>query len=245
MTGQIKTSFKQSVAPGCYQATAQTIPDLLTEVRVSSGCMGSVYLNANYTSGAVTIPGSAWYNFLYVPHRSGGENGQEISGNDNTRYGNLTLWPMTGVTSNKQWIGEYIIKINSSNSSPYYQVMAVYTAGRTTETVTTTGLATSWTVHRYPDGECEAYAVTGSTGYPMTSQYTNGWYYAATQTLSGLPFASVSYAQVDRCAGSSSGGLITASVYNLTTSQIQWYAFDTRSETVNCSFSIRIVGKWK
>lgn len=112
-------------------------------------------------------------------------------------------------------------------------------------TVTTTGLATSWTVRKWNSGYCEAFAVTESTGYPMTSQYTNGYYYAATQTLSGLPFTSVTYGQVDRCGGSSAGGLITASLYNLTTSQIQWYAFDTRSETVNCSFAIRIVGKWK
>lgn len=114
-----------------------------------------------------------------------------------------------------------------------------------TETKTTTGLATSWTVRRWNSGYCEAFARTNSTGYPMTSQYTNGYYYAATQALPSSLFTSVDYGQVDRCGGSSASGLITASLYNLTTSQIQWYAFDTRSETVDCSFAIRIVGKWK
>lgn len=113
------------------------------------------------------------------------------------------------------------------------------------ETKTTTGLATSWTVRRWNSGYCEAYTKTNSTGYPMTNAYTNGFYYAVTQALPSSLFTSVNYGQVDRCGGTSTGGLITASLYNLSTTQVQWYAFDTRSETVNCSFSIRIVGKWK
>lgn len=114
-----------------------------------------------------------------------------------------------------------------------------------TETKTTTGLATSWTVRKWNSGYCEAFTTTNSTGYPMTSQYTNGYYYAATQALPTSLFTSVDYGQVDRCGGSSASGLITASLYNISTTQIQWYAFNTKSETVNCSFAIRIVGKWK
>lgn len=113
------------------------------------------------------------------------------------------------------------------------------------ETATTTGLATSWTVRKWHSGYCEAFAVTGSTGFPMNQQYTNGYYYATTQNLPTGLFTSVTYGQVDRCGGTSASGLITASLYNLETTRVQWYAFDTRSETVDCSFAIRIVGKWK
>lgn len=52
MTGQIKTSFKSSIAVGSYQPTATTIPDLLTELRYSSGCMGSISLSTAYTATA-------------------------------------------------------------------------------------------------------------------------------------------------------------------------------------------------
>ena len=231
MTGQILTSFKNSVATGSYLPVAQTVPDLVEEVRYSSGCMGSVSITTAYTKDNTTIAAS-WYNFLYVPHRSGGVNGQ--ASGDNCNYGTLMMWGMTTDT------GIYTIRLASGVIQSLHYTDYVQSYG-----VTTTGLATSWNVRKYGDGYCEAYAVTGSTGYPMTTQYTNGYYYAATQTLSGLPFTSVTYGQVDRCGGSSSSGLITASVYNLSTSQIQWYAFDTRSETVNCSFAIRIVGKWK
>lgn len=235
MTGQILTSFKNSVATGSYLPVAQTVPALIEEVRYSSGCMGSVSITTAYTLNGITIP-TGWYNFLYVPHRSGGVNGQ--ASGDNCNYGQCMLWAMTASS------GIYSIRFTSAAIADLKRLdPGDYITE--TSTVTTTGLATSWTVRKWNSGYCEAFAVTNSTGYPMTSQYTNGWYYAATQTLSGLPFTSVTYGQVDRCGGSSTGGLITASLYNLTTSQIQWYAFDTKSETVNCSFAIRIVGRWK
>jgi hypothetical protein len=92
MTGQILTSFKSAVATGSYAAAANTIPDLLTELRYSSGCMGSVSISTAYTSGAITIA-AGWYNFLYIPHRSGGVNG--VASGDNCNYGTLLLMGMT------------------------------------------------------------------------------------------------------------------------------------------------------
>jgi len=41
-SGQILTSFSNSVANGSYFPAAQNMADLLNEVRYSSGCMGSV-----------------------------------------------------------------------------------------------------------------------------------------------------------------------------------------------------------
>lgn len=97
MTGQLKTSFKESVAVGAYMASATTVPKLLEEVRYSSGCMGSANLSA-YNS----IP-AAWYNFIYLPHRSGGLNGS--ANEDNCNYGSLILIGMT--VTNQAWIIQY------------------------------------------------------------------------------------------------------------------------------------------
>lgn len=97
MAGQLKTSFKESVAVGAYMASATTVPKLLEEVRYSSGCMGSANLSA-YNS----IP-AAWYNFIYLPHRSGGLNGS--ANEDNCNYGSLILIGMT--VTNQAWIIQY------------------------------------------------------------------------------------------------------------------------------------------
>lgn len=109
MTGQIKTSFNESVAVGSYQANATTIPNLVQEVRYSSGCMGSVSISTGYNS----IP-AGWYNFIYIPHRSGGVNGYE--NNDNCDYGSLILIGMT--VTNQAWI----IEFQSRNITSYFSI---------------------------------------------------------------------------------------------------------------------------
>lgn len=53
--------------------------------------MGSVSIGTAYTNG-VTI-GTGWYNFLYIPHRSGGISGS--ASGDNCNYGTLLLMGMT------------------------------------------------------------------------------------------------------------------------------------------------------
>lgn len=92
MTGQLQTSFKGSVAFGSYGASATTIENLCEELRYSSGAIGSVNITTAYTKDIVTIP-TGWYNFLWIPHRSGGQNGQ--AHNDNCNYGSLYLTNMT------------------------------------------------------------------------------------------------------------------------------------------------------
>jgi hypothetical protein len=94
MTGQLKTSFKQSVAMGSYQAAATTLAALIEEVRYSSGCAGSVNLTSTYAATAGGTIAIGWYNFLYIPHRSGGANGA-AAGGDNCDYGTLLLTGMT------------------------------------------------------------------------------------------------------------------------------------------------------
>jgi hypothetical protein len=93
MTGQIKTSFKQSVAMGSYEADATTIPNLCEELRYSSGASGSANIEEAYTKDGVTIS-AKWYNFIWMPHRFGGANG--AASGDNTNFGSLLLSAMTG-----------------------------------------------------------------------------------------------------------------------------------------------------
>ena len=92
MTGQLKTSFKESVAMGSYAAAASTIPNLCTELRYSSGAAGSCSIGTAYTKDSITIA-TGWYNFIWVPHRSGGVNG--AASGDNCDYGSLYLSGMT------------------------------------------------------------------------------------------------------------------------------------------------------
>lgn len=104
MTGQLKTSFKQSVAMGTYGAAATTVPNLCEELRYSSGAAGSVSIGTAYTKDSVTIS-TGWYNFLWIPHRSGGVNG--AASGDNCNYGALYL---SGMTVS----GSYVIRYTSS-----------------------------------------------------------------------------------------------------------------------------------
>lgn len=92
LTGQLITSFGGCVAIGSRQSAQTTIPNLIEELRYSSGCMGSFSLNTAYTLNGITIP-TRWYNYIYVPHRSGGNSGS--ASGDNCNYGTLYLSGMT------------------------------------------------------------------------------------------------------------------------------------------------------
>lgn len=119
VNGQIITSFKNSIAMGSYGSTQTTVPNLCEEVRYSSGCSGSAYLQA-YTNGITIAAG--WYNFLWMPHRSGGVNGGPSG--DNCNFGSLLL---SGMTVS----GCYIIRISSASIVEVRNVYAntTYSAG--------------------------------------------------------------------------------------------------------------------
>lgn len=106
MTGQLVTSFGGCVAMGSRESKQSTIPNLCNELRFSSGCCGSVSMTTAYTKDGVTIP-SSWYNYIYIPHRSGGVNG--AASGDNCSYGTLILSNMTGDTE------PFFIRIKSSS----------------------------------------------------------------------------------------------------------------------------------
>lgn len=125
MTGQIKTSFKSSVATGSYGSVQSTVDDLVEEVRFSSGCMGSASISTAYTKGSVTIP-TGWYNYIYSPHRSGGANGS--ASGDNCNYGNLLLMGMTVS-------GAYLIRVSSRSISEVKMLGSDYVRATFTPTV--------------------------------------------------------------------------------------------------------------
>lgn len=108
MTGQLKTSYCESVAMGSYGSAQTTVDGLVNEVRFSSGVMGSASINTAYTKNGTTIP-TGWYNFIFSPHRSGGVNGS--ASGDNCNYGTLILAPMT-------FTGDtFIIRCSSSGAA--------------------------------------------------------------------------------------------------------------------------------
>lgn len=76
-----------------YQATSTTLNDLINEVRYSNGCIGSCAI-----TGVSPMPtSSTWYNFIWLPHRFGGNYG--VASGDNCNYGTLLLFYMTSNTA--------------------------------------------------------------------------------------------------------------------------------------------------
>ena len=116
MTGQLLTSYKTSVAMGSYGSAQTTVPNLVDEVRFSSGCCGSASIGTAYTANNVTIA-TGWYNFMYMPHRSGGVNGS--ASGDNCNYGNLFLFGMNNTN------GRFIVRVSSGSIA---EVAQLYTS---------------------------------------------------------------------------------------------------------------------
>lgn len=106
MTGELRTSFG-CVANGSIVIESKvggfpvTLPNFIDAIRYSSGCSGSAQFSA-YTLDDITIP-SGWYNFEWLPHRTGGVNG--ATSGDNCNFGSLILTGMT--VANKGYIVKY------------------------------------------------------------------------------------------------------------------------------------------
>ena len=129
MTGQLLTSFKTSVAMGSYGSAQTTVPNFIDEVRMSSGCAGSVSIGTAYTANGVTIA-TGWYNFMYIPHRSGGMNGS--ASGDNCNYGNCFLFGMNNTN------GRFIIRVSSGSIA---EVCRLVTTVEMNQTLSSTGLS--------------------------------------------------------------------------------------------------------
>lgn len=67
---------------------ADTIDDLIAKLVNRPPSLGSCMFDRSKEK-RLSFTDSTWYNYLYVPHRTG-------VGGDNYKYGNLLLFPMTG-----------------------------------------------------------------------------------------------------------------------------------------------------
>ena len=97
MTGSLKLNktsynYNNGAIPGTKLAQATTIEDLIDELRYTNGQMGSVEIKTAYTLKNKTIT-KGWYCYIYIPHRSGGLDGDAY--NDSTNFGVLMLMAMS------------------------------------------------------------------------------------------------------------------------------------------------------
>ena len=79
------------------EVICKNVTALINKVRFTNGCCGSVQFTDQENILGATIS-STWFNYIWVPHRDGAENG--VGTNDNVEYGTLFLTSMTtSVTS--------------------------------------------------------------------------------------------------------------------------------------------------
>lgn len=138
MEGELKlASGKVAAGSGQIQASNtvnMTMSTFIANVRMTSGCVGSFYLESAYSytgSGySLTVP-AGWYNYMYIPHRSGAQNGQ--ANGDNHNYGNVMMKGM----NNSANVDTYIIRINNTNIGDIVKVQNDDAMRASTSTITT------------------------------------------------------------------------------------------------------------
>lgn len=106
--GMITLGYTNGVVPSTYQAASNTVPNLINELRVLNGAMGSVYLTSAYTLSSVTIS-AGWYCFISIPMGTGGIDGGE-NGN-NTKNGNIIFFGMNSYNA------AYKLRYNNSDAT--------------------------------------------------------------------------------------------------------------------------------
>lgn len=237
MTGQLKTSFKQSVAMGSYGSSQTTIEGLVGEVRYSSGCSGSASIGTAYTLGGVTIP-TGWYNFSWMPHRSGGVNG--AASGDNCNYGNLLLFGMNNTN------GRFIIRVSSSEVQ---EVVRLVTTAEFTDYVTTQGSDTNgWRWRIWYSGRIEAWCTHTWTNIACTTQLnsTDKLGYRSEDVTLNLPSGLFSTVQSCNATMHGSGGsgyaMALRTISNNTTSISQMFWNSTSATKSTCTVDYYVTG---
>lgn len=156
MTGEILTSFKNNGinfrAFGFYNSQQHTIPDLITELRYSSGAFGTIAINSPYyspnnTNKCTILSGN--YVFLYMPHRSGGSNG--AANGDNTNYGNLLLIERNFIVGRrKNEPGVFILLYNNGSITNGYRIRALHKfSGINTEDISAASIGVNQFTNSY------------------------------------------------------------------------------------------------
>lgn len=225
MTGQLKTSFKSSVATGSYGSSQTTVPNLVEEVRYSSGCCGSANITTAYTLNGVTMP-TGWYNFIWIPHRSGGANG--AASGDNCNYGQLIMCGMNNAN------GQYIVRYSSSIK----EVVKLLTTANP-DYVIETGTTNGWQYQKYKSGWIDAYRFySGNLSNYATYNGFNAYSVAFTPPFT---MANTAYSvSAEWYIGS--GFAMPATTLNKSTTGFTVYALASQSGTQSVNLWVHLVG---
>lgn len=101
-----------------------------------------------------------------------------------------------------------------------------------------------WTYRKWASGIAEAWRRTGSYSYVMTNTVGGNGYTSDYWTLPSGLFTSVTEAHVNRINGGN--GLVSCSIYSMTTSRIDHYIWVTgATATITMELSIEVKGTWK
>jgi len=237
MTGQLKTSFKESIAMGSYGSSQTTVPNLVEEIRLSSGCMGSVNIGTAYSASGYTIA-TGWYNFIYSPHRSGGANGQ--ASGDNTDYGNLFL---LGMNNNN---GQFIVRVANKGVAQVIKLveentLSNYVLGSALgDYVTEQGTSNGWNYKKYHNGSIEAWSIRTTT---LTSYTTVGNFAGYSWTDIPTPFTmgGTNYT-IEAEWKIGSGFSVSGGVGSKTKAKFQLFGLGSASGSQSCTVCIHLFG---
>ena len=227
MTGQLKTSFNSSVATGSYGSSQTTVEGLADEVRLSSGCCGSASIGTAYTKNGVTIK-TGWYNFLWIPHRSGGVNGS--ASGDNCNYGQLLMCGMNNAN------GRFIVRVSSASIQ---EVAQLITTVEEKDYVIETGTTNGWQYQKYKSGWIDAYRL--YTGNLSNYATYNGFYAYSVNFTPPFTMANTAYSvSAEWYIGS--GFAMPATTLNKSTTGFTVYALASQSGTQSVNLWVHLVG---
>lgn len=107
------------------------------------------------------------------------------------------------------------------------------------------GIDGRWFFRKWNSGIAEAWCTVGSRSYAMTNPFGYAYYaYGSMQLPSGL-FKGGVHATSDRCGGNSGNGLVQTAIHTANSSSIDFYIWDTSSETVDTDVALNVKGWWK
>ena len=216
MTGRLLTSFNSSVAMGSYGSSQQTVDGLVDEIRYSSGAAGSASINTAYTKSGVTIA-TGWYNYFYMPHRSGGNSG--AADGDNVQYGNLFLFGMNNTN------GRYVVRVSSG---AIQEVAKLITTVEEKDYITERGKSGDWYYEKWNSGKVEAW---GSATFTGITYSASGNLYRATGQTASIPSSIFSSTPTfaDGIVQSSSTVIVNLLVEPVSSTSLKWQMWKTTS----------------
>ena len=123
--------------------------------------------------------------------------------------------------------------------------MIIETGSTTTEPTAGPTTAVNWKWKKYSDGTVECWGSTIATYDLNSGPYGEEYYTSLSWPLpSGLFLTTPAYGQISRFNGTGAGGLITASLYNITSTNLQIYVYNPINYNNTIGLSVYLVGEW-